>query len=73
MIITLSVLSIGALGALGAFSWAAVRRQGAGRRWGSTCVLIISHFQTLGLLARLNLDWPPAVRELLINLFRRLT
>ena len=60
MILTLSLLGTGALGALTAIAWVALRNPRAVRRWGSTCVLVVNHAQTVGLLARLHLEWPPA-------------
>jgi hypothetical protein len=65
MVLVFSLLGTNALIALIAFVWLAMRTPGAMRRWGSTCVLVVSHTQTFGLLARLQLEWPPAVRELM--------
>ena len=64
----LCLVLTGALVALVIFVRMAARHPGTARRWGSTSILILNHAQTLGIFTQLHLQWPPAVRQLMLTL-----
>jgi hypothetical protein len=50
-----------ALCLLVAYIWFITKYPDAMRRWVSTSSILISHFQTVGIIANLRIDWPPSV------------